>query len=103
MKELFLQLLVPLLAEVGGRDDEDSSFPLRPALREYQTRLDRLAQAHLVGKQSALGERRSEGKKGRIDLMRVQIDLRPATATAKRSALSEDRRRVRSCAMYFAW
>ncbi len=75
-KELLGQLLIPLLAQVGRRDDQDAPLALRPLLREHQARLDGFAQAHFVGQQRALRERRSESKQGSIDLMRIQIDLR---------------------------
>ncbi|MNH02536.1 hypothetical protein D3C79_617790 [compost metagenome] len=46
--ELVLQLLVPLLAQVGRSDDQDAPTTLGPALRDDQPSLDRLTQAHLV-------------------------------------------------------
>ena len=75
-EELFGQLLIPLLAQVGRRDDQNAPLALRPLLRKHQAGLDGLAQAHFVGQQRAFGKRRVEGEQGRIDLMRVQIDLR---------------------------
>jgi hypothetical protein len=53
--ELVLQLLVPLLAQVGRDDDEDAPLALCPALGNHQARLDGLAQTHLVGQDHALG------------------------------------------------
>ena len=47
--ELVLQFLVPLLAQVGRHDDEDTAPALGPALRDDEAGLDRLAQTHLIG------------------------------------------------------
>ena len=74
-EELLGQLLIPLLAQIGRRDDQDAPLALRPFLREDQARLDGLAETDLVGQQRALGERRLEGEQGGIDLMGIQIDL----------------------------
>ena len=74
--ELVLQLLVPLLAQVGWRDDEDAPFALCPALGNHQARLNGLAQAHLVRQDHALRERAAEGKESRLDLVGVEVDPR---------------------------
>ena len=66
---------MPLLSEVRWGDDEDAPFPLRPFLGDHQARLDGLAQPDFVGEHCALGEGRLEGEQGRVDLMRVKIDL----------------------------
>jgi hypothetical protein len=55
-EELLGQLLIPLLAQVRRRDDQDAPLALRPLLGEHQTRLDGLAETDLVGQQRALGE-----------------------------------------------
>ena len=75
-EELLGQLLMPLLAQVRGRDDEDAPLALRPFLREHEPGLDGLAEADLVGEQRALGEGRLEGEQRGVDLVRVQVDLR---------------------------
>ena len=49
---------------------------LGPFLRQHQPGLDGLAEADLVGQQRAFGERRAESEQRRVDLMRIQIDLR---------------------------
>ena len=53
-EEFLGQLLMPLLAEVGRRDDQNAPLALRPFLREHQARLDGLAQADFVRQQRAL-------------------------------------------------
>lgn len=73
--ELVLQFLMPLLAQVGGDDDENPAPPFGPALRNDQARLDGLAEAHLVGKDDAARKWVAAGEEGSIDLMRVEIDL----------------------------
>ena len=54
-EEFFGNLLMPLLAEVGRRDDEDASFALGPLLGNDEARLDGFAETDLVGEESALG------------------------------------------------
>ena len=51
--ELVLQFLVPLLAQVGGHDDQDATAALSPALGDHQPRLDGLAEPHFVGQDDA--------------------------------------------------
>jgi hypothetical protein len=46
---------VPLLAEIGRRDDEDAPFALSPFLGNDQSRLDGFTQANLVGEERTLG------------------------------------------------
>ena len=75
-EELLGQLLMPLLAQVGRRDDQDAPLALRPLLREHEPGFDGLAEADFVGQQRALRERRLEGEERRVDLMRIQVDLR---------------------------
>ncbi len=75
-KELLGQLLIPLLAQVRRRDHQNAPLALRPHLRQHETRFDGLAQAHFVGQQRTFGKRRVKGKERRIDLMRIEIDLR---------------------------
>ena len=74
--EFVLQLLMPLLAQVGRYDDEDAALALGPALGNDQARFDGFAQPHLVGKDDAFGQRTLKGKQRGIHLMRVQVHLR---------------------------
>ena len=57
-EELLGQLLIPLLAQVGRRDDQDAPLALRPLLRQHQAGFDGLAETDFVGQQRALGKRR---------------------------------------------
>jgi hypothetical protein len=75
-EEFFTQFLMPLLSQVGRRNDEDSTLSFRPTLREHEPGLDRLAESNLVGKQGTLGEGRVEGEQRRINLVRIQVHLR---------------------------
>ena len=75
-EELFLKLLVPLLAQVGRGDDQDAPLALRPALREDQTRLDGLAEPDLVGEDRPPGQGGAEREQRGLDLVRVQVHLR---------------------------
>lgn len=47
--ELLLDLLLPLLPEGGGKNEEDSALPLCPPLGDDDTGLDRLPEADFVG------------------------------------------------------
>ena len=73
--ELVLQLLMPLLAQVRGNNDQNPAPPLRPALRDHQARLNGLAEAHFVGKDDAARKWVAAGEEGGIDLVRVEVDL----------------------------
>jgi hypothetical protein len=72
-KELVRQLLVPLLAKVRRRNDEDAPFAFRPLLSHHQTGFDRLPKANLIGQQETLRKRRPEGEQGGGDLMGIQV------------------------------
>lgn len=48
-RELVLELLMPLLAQVGGDDDQHATLALGPELRQHEAGLDGLAQPHLIG------------------------------------------------------
>jgi hypothetical protein len=74
-EKLFLQFLMPLLAEICRCDDQKTASTLRPFLREHQPGLNGFAQAHFVRKNSAFGQWRGEREKRRFDLMGVQVDL----------------------------
>jgi hypothetical protein len=53
-KKLLTQLLVPLLSQVGGRDNKDAALSLGPALRDDKASLDCLPEPNLVGQQPPL-------------------------------------------------
>jgi len=74
-RELVLQLLVPLLAQVGRNHDQHATLALGPELGQHQARLDGLAEPHLVGQDDASGERVAAGEQRRFDLVRIQVDL----------------------------
>jgi hypothetical protein len=67
-KELLLQLLVPLFAQIRRRYDEEAPLALGPALREDEARLDGLAEADLVREDGAwtggTGTRRARPRPG---------------------------------------
>jgi hypothetical protein len=44
-KKLLGQLLEPLLAQIGGRDDQDATFVFRPALGDDEAGFDGLAES----------------------------------------------------------
>ena len=72
--ELVLQLLVPLLAQVGRNDDEDAPLALGPVLGDDQARFDGLPQTHFVGQDDAPRQRIAAGEQGRFHLVRVEVD-----------------------------
>ena len=74
-KKLFLQLLMPLLPEIGRRDDQNPSSPFRPSLRDHETGFDGLAQANFISQNTALGQWGTEREERRLDLMWIQVDL----------------------------
>ena len=75
-KKLFGQLLIPLLAQVGRRDDENPPPALRSFLREHEARFDGLAQADLIRQQRTFRKRRLESEQRGVDLVRVEVYLR---------------------------
>lgn len=105
-EKLLRKLLVPLLAQIGRRNNEHAAPALRPLLRDHEAHLDGLAQAHLVGKDRALRKRRAEGEKRRLNLMRVQVHLHvhqrarklfhTVRRAAQRQLMGEEFRVVRS-------
>lgn len=74
--ELVLQFLVPLLAQVGWRNDEDVTFALCPALGNNQARFNGLTQAHLIGQDDALRERAAKCEECCLNLMGIQVHPR---------------------------
>ena len=86
--ELFEQLLRPLLTK-GSRDDQkDPAFALSPPLRDHQTGLNGLSEAHLVSENRASRNRRLKREQRRIDLMRVHLDARGRQRLANASSLT---------------
>ena len=69
------EFLIPLLAEIGGDNDEQFPFALCPFLREQNAGLDGLAQADLVGQDCASRQGGTEGEQGSVNLVGVQINL----------------------------
>jgi hypothetical protein len=53
-EELFLNLLRPLLAQVGGRFDQNPALTLGPFLGKHQPRLDGFAKTDFISKNSTL-------------------------------------------------
>ena len=49
-------------------------FPSATSWAMHDARLDGLAEAHLVGEHAAAGRQRVERERGRLDLVRVQVD-----------------------------
>ena len=82
-EKLFGQFLMPLLAQIGRRDDQNTAFPFCPSLRQHQPGLDGFAQTHFIRKQCAFGQRRVKRKQCGIHLMRIQIDLRTGNRAGK--------------------
>jgi hypothetical protein len=82
--KLVLQLLIPLLAQVGRDDDQNSAAAFGPKLREHEASFDGLSQADLVGQDNTTGQGVPAGKQRRFDLMRIQIDLGIDQGVAKR-------------------
>jgi hypothetical protein len=75
-EKLVAEFLAPLLPQIRWIDYEQFSATLSPSLREQDTRFDGLTKANLVGEDRALGQRRTEGKEGGFNLMRIQVNLR---------------------------
>ena len=82
--ELRLQLLLPLLAERRGHDDQDPALAFGPSLGDHEPGLDRLSEADFVGQDRAFRERRADGEERRVNLMRVEIDTRPGDRPGER-------------------
>src|SRR5687768_11310932 len=56
-KKLLRHFLLPLLSQVRWGDNENPLLPLRPPLRDDESRLNCLAQSNFVCEQSTFGER----------------------------------------------
>ena len=69
-----VELILPLSQERLGDDDEDSLGALGHDLGNHETGLDRLAQPHLVGQNTAALGYAPQGEHHRVDLVRVGID-----------------------------
>lgn len=74
--KLVLQFLVPLLAQVGGNDDQDAATAFGPTLGDDKTGLDGFAEPNLVGQDDAAREGVLAGKERSLDLMGVEVNLR---------------------------
>jgi len=66
---------MPLLAQVGGHDDQDAATALGPALRDDEAGLDGFSEPDLVREDDAARQRIAAGEEGRLDLMRVEVNL----------------------------
>jgi len=75
-EELLAQLLLPLLAEHGGHDNENAPAAFSPLLRKHDTCFDRLAQSDFVGQDRTVGERRTQSEESGVDLMGIQVNPR---------------------------
>jgi hypothetical protein len=53
--ELVRQFLMPLLAQVGRRDDQNAALALGPFLGDQQAGFDGFAETDFIGKDGALG------------------------------------------------
>ena len=96
-KELLAQLLIQLLAQIGGSNNENAPFPFRPFLRKGKARFDGLAKADLISQQGAFRERRLEREARRINLMGGSVNSGAGhSAPASFSTLSAGQRLVSS-------
>src|SRR5579871_1628457 len=75
-EKLFAQLLMPLLPEIGGSDNQDTALTFRPLLRDNQSRLNGLAQTNLISQKRTTRKRRIKRKESSIHLMRIKVYLR---------------------------
>ena len=75
-QELLIKLLLPLLTQARGRDDQNAAFALGPVLREDDARLDRLPETNFVRQDHARQERGLESEERRVDLVRLRLNLR---------------------------
>ncbi|MCP9451828.1 MAG: hypothetical protein NNA23_03990 [Nitrospira sp.] len=74
--KLVLKLLAPLLAQVGGKDDQEAPLPLGPLPGDQSSGLNRFTKAHFVGKGGPLREGTAEGEQRGLDLVRIEVNLR---------------------------
>jgi hypothetical protein len=74
-EELLGQFLIPLLPQVGRRNDEHPPIPLCPFLGEHEASFDRLAKPDFIRKQRTFGKRRLECEQRGIDLMWIEVYL----------------------------
>ena len=71
--ELLSQFRRPLLTQGSGTDHDQAPLAFGPVLAKHQPGLNGFSQSDFIAKNNALGERRPQGKQGRIDLMGIQI------------------------------
>ena len=76
-EELFLKLLMPLLAEIGRRDNQAFGASVRPisGTIPFRPRWSCPAPLRVGGQQCTLGQWRAESEQSRFNLVRVQINL----------------------------
>ena len=72
--ELVLELPLPLGAQGGGSEHEDASLSLRHQLGDDDAGLDGLPEAYLVGEHATATRERLERERGRLHLVRIEVD-----------------------------
>ncbi len=82
-KELFLQLLRPLLAQVRRSNDQNSALPLGPFLGQDQASLYGLSKSDFIGEDRTFGKRGREGEERGLDLMGIEVHLSVKQRTRK--------------------
>lgn len=73
--ELFGEFDTPLLSQGSGHHEEDAPFAFGPKLGEEDAGLDGFSEANFVRENGTVGEGGFEGKKGGLDLVRVEVDF----------------------------
>ena len=73
-REFFGKLLLPLLAQGGGEDQQDFAATFGPALGDDDTGFDGFSETHFIGKQDAGGERGADGEECGVDLVGIEVD-----------------------------
>ena len=73
-------------------------LPFGPFLSEHSPASIVFTESDFVGKDRAFGERRLKREKRRLDLMRIEIDLRVQKGACELSASATEWRRLSSCA-----
>jgi len=65
-----------MFPQICRQGHEELAFPLRPSLREQKACFDCLSEPDLIRQYRTTRKRISERKKRRLDLVRIEIDLR---------------------------
>jgi hypothetical protein len=88
-----VELVAPLIAEPGRREDEDAIRQTsRPKFRDQQTCLYRLSESDVVGEQDTATVASKDGD-GRLELMRQHVDVRGGCRPQEaRRGISRDER-----------